>query len=160
MSQQHVAEPTMEQANAQGKKMTFTYVSYIGTTPEELWEALTSSEFTRKYWGGTDLVTDWAIGSPIDLVRNGKKDSIGTVLEFDPPKRLSYTFRSEDKPVEEASTVLFELTPNGKAVKLVLTHTELDEKKFRSISMGWPGILSNLKSLLERGNALELAFWG
>jgi uncharacterized protein YndB with AHSA1/START domain len=73
-------------------KPEFIYVTYIETTPEKLWEALTSSEFSRQYWFGTELRTDWTIGSPLALVTHGTPTDVGEILEFDPPRRLSYTF--------------------------------------------------------------------
>jgi len=74
-------------------KPEFIYVTYIETTPEKLWEALTSSEFSRQYWFGTELRTDWTIGSPFALVMNGTPTDVGEILEFERPRRLSYTFR-------------------------------------------------------------------
>ena len=74
-------------------KPEFVYVTYIETTPEKLWQALTSSEFSRRYWFGTDVKSDWKVGSPFALVVNGTTTDVGEVLEADPPRRLSYTFQ-------------------------------------------------------------------
>ena len=72
-------------------KPEFVYVTYIRTTPERLWQALTSSEFSRRYWFGTELRSDWKVGSSFALVNDGKASDIGEILEADPPRRLSYT---------------------------------------------------------------------
>jgi uncharacterized protein YndB with AHSA1/START domain len=143
------------------RKPEFVYVTYIETTPEKLWQALTSSEFSRRYWFNTELKTDWKIGSPFALVMNGTARDIGEVLEFDPPRRLSYTFQHvlDDELRKEGPTkVVFVLEPYGKLVKLTLTHEGFAEgsKLLDGISKGWPAILASLKSLLETGHALTI----
>jgi len=74
-------------------KPEFVYVTYIETTPEKLWQALTSSEFSKRYWFNTELQSDFKVGSPFALVTNGTPTDDGEILEADPPRRLSYTFR-------------------------------------------------------------------
>jgi uncharacterized protein YndB with AHSA1/START domain len=142
-------------------KPEFVYVTYIETTPEKLWEALTSSEFSKRYWFGTELQSDWKVGSPLALVMNGTATDTGEILEADRPRRLSYTFHhvtSEAARRERPSKVVFNLEPYGKLVKLTLTHEgfEAGSKLLDGISKGWPAILSSLKSLLESGTALEI----
>jgi uncharacterized protein YndB with AHSA1/START domain len=139
----------------------FVYVTYIETTPEKLWEALTSSDFSRRYWFGTELRTDWKIGSPFALVMNGTTTDVGEILEADPPRRLSYSFRhvlDDDMRIEKPTKVVFTIEPHGKLVKLTLTHEGFAEgsKLLDGISKGWPAILSSLKSLLESGTALAI----
>ena len=143
------------------RKPEFVYVTYIETTPEKLWEALTSSEFSRRYWFGTELKTDWKVGSPFALVMDGTTTDVGEVLEFDRPRRLSYTFQhvtSEAAKKERPSRVIFVLEPYGKLTKLTLTHEDFDAGSviLDGISKGWPAILSSLKSLLESGTALAI----
>jgi uncharacterized protein YndB with AHSA1/START domain len=141
-------------------KPEFVYVTYIRTTPEKLWQALTSSEFSRRYWFGTDLQSGWTIGSPFALVTGGKTTDVGKILEADPPRRLSYTFEhilNDDMRQEGASKVVFVLEPYGDLVKLTLTHEGFTNiRLLAGISSGWPAILSNLKSLLETGDALAI----
>jgi uncharacterized protein YndB with AHSA1/START domain len=142
-------------------KPEFIYVTYIETTPEKLWEALTSSEFSKRYWFGTELRSDWKVGSPLALVMNGTATDTGEILEADRPRRLSYTFHhvtSEAARRERPSKVVFNLEPHGKLVKLTLTHEgfEAGSVILDGISKGWPAILSSLKSLLESGTALEI----
>ena len=76
-------------------KPQFVYVSYIETTPEKLWEALTSSEFTRQYWFGAEVRSDWKVGSPFALLLDGEITDSGEILEADPPRRLSYSFKHQ-----------------------------------------------------------------
>ncbi|QPF86042.1 SRPBCC family protein [Bradyrhizobium genosp. L] len=148
-------------------KPEFVYVTYIETTPEKLWEALTSSEFTRQYWFDTELRSDWKVGAPIALVMSGKTTDTGEILEADRPRRLAYTFRHEldDEMREEGATkVGFTTEPFGKIVKLTVTHEgfRVGSKLLDGISRGWPAILSGLKSLLETGKvaAIPLAALG
>jgi uncharacterized protein YndB with AHSA1/START domain len=142
-------------------KPEFVYVTYIETTAEKLWEALTSSEFSKRYWFNTELKTDWKIGSPFALVMNGTTTDVGEVLELDRPRRLSYTFRhvlDDEMRNERPTKVVFNLEPHGKLVKLTLTHEGFAEgsKLLDGISKGWPAIMSSLKSLLERDTALAI----
>jgi uncharacterized protein YndB with AHSA1/START domain len=139
-------------------KPEFVYVTYIKTTAEKLWHALTSGDFTERYWFGHRVASDWKVGSPYLFAAQGKPSVEGTVLLSDPPKRLAYTWVpcSADARRERTSRVTFDLEPRGAAVKLTVTHDNLDEggKTLRDISGGWPMVIASLKSLLETGHAL------
>jgi uncharacterized protein YndB with AHSA1/START domain len=140
-------------------KPEFVYVTYIETTPEKLWEALTTSEFSKRYWWDTSVVSDWKVGSPFSLVLNGKTTDVGEILEADPPRLLSYTFRhilNEASRNERPSRVTFVIEPHGRLVKLTLTHQDFADNSviLDGISKGWPAILSSLKSMLETGQPL------
>jgi len=143
------------------RKPEFIYVTYIETTPEKLWEALTDSRFTRQYWFDTEVRSDWKVGSPFALVMGGKTTDTGEILEADRPRRLSYTFKHElheDMRQEGATKVVFTIEPFGKLVKLTVTHEGFGapSKLLDGISKGWPAILSGLKSLLETGKTLAI----
>ena len=143
------------------RKPEFIYVTYIETTPEKLWEALTNSEFSRRYWWGTEVKSDWKVGSPFALVMNGTTTDVGEVLEVDRPRRLSYTFHhvlSEAARKERPTKVVFNLEPHGALVKLTLRHEDFEQGSviLDGISKGWPAILSSLKSMLESGTALAI----
>lgn len=142
----------------------FVYVTFIRTTPERLWQALTSAEFTKQYWFGMHQDTDWKPGSMWRLVfADGRVADAGEIVEADPPKRLVLKWRNEWKPelkAEGFSFCTYTLEPANGAVKLTITHTidRADSKLIEAVSGGWPKILSNLKSLLETGKlALETA---
>jgi uncharacterized protein YndB with AHSA1/START domain len=142
-------------------KPEFIYVTYIETTPEKLWEALTDSRFTRQYWFDTEVRSDWKAGSPFALVMGGKVTDTGEILEADRPRRLSYTFRHElDEAMrkEGATKVVFTIAPHGNLVKLTVTHEGFgpDSKLLDGISKGWPAILSSLKTLLETGKVFAI----
>ncbi|WP_308202783.1 SRPBCC family protein [Crossiella sp. SN42] len=141
--------------------LDFIYVTYIRTTPEQLWTALTNGEFTEQYYG-VHLVSDWQPGSLIHWRNDdGTLGTSGeTVLAADPPYLLSYTFKvGADYPdlhAEDASRVTFTLERDGETVKLTLTHDRFDPRGQvrESVSHGWPAILSGLKTLLETGERL------
>ena len=145
-------------------KPVFVYVTYIASTPDKVFKALTSHETTSKFWFGNAATSDWKVGSPIEFHREGKLIVEGKVLENDPPRRLSYTFRSMHEPHngrERPSRVAFDLEQQRGQVKLTVTHDDFDtdSKVFASISNGWPLVLSNLKSLLETGTPPLFAPW-
>lgn len=143
-------------------KPEFVYVTYIKTTPEKLWDALTSPEMTRLYWFGAHLESDWKPGSPWKIVfPDGRIADSGELLECDPPKRIVIKWRNEWSPelkAEGYSRCTMDIEQTDGAVKLTVMHTiDRPESKFiEAVSGGWPKILSNLKSLLETGKiALE-----
>jgi uncharacterized protein YndB with AHSA1/START domain len=139
---------------------TFVYVTYIRTSPERLWSALTQPEFTRQYWFGMDLDSEWKTGAAWKLkFADGRIADHGTVLEIAPPRRLVIQWHHELRPelkAEGPALCTFELEPTGEIVKLTVTHTSAkpDSKLIVAVSGGWPKILSNLKSLLETGQPI------
>lgn len=144
----------------------FAYVTYIRTTPEKLWAALTRPEFTRQYWFGVTLKTDWKAGSPWQMVfPDGTVSDSGAVVEADPPRRLVLRWQHQLDPAMKAegpTLCTFELEPKGGSVRLSVVHeTERDDARvIVSVSGGWPQILAGLKSLLETGEALDLGDLG
>ena len=159
-------EDTME-------KPSFVYTTYIRTTPEQLWQALTDPVFTRRYWGAT-FESDWRVGSTYRWHQNGATiaDPDQVVLESDPFRRLSYSWHTFTPEWAEAtgfddefrakaaseprSKVTFELEPIGETVKLTVVHDGFKPGStvLENISKGWPHILSDLKTLLETGETL------
>ena len=141
-------------------RSTFVYVTFIRTTPEKLWSALTEPEFQRQYWFGVHCESEWTAGSPWKMVHSdGRITDAGEIVESDRPRRLVIRWRHEDRPelkAEGDSRCTMELEPTGGAVKLTVTHTIEREpsKLIGAVSGGWPKILSNLKSLLETGSTI------
>lgn len=151
----------------------FVYTSYIKTTPERLWRALTDPVFTKQYWG-SEFTSDWKPGSTMAWEQLGVKleDSEQVVLESDPYRRLSYTWHtftpefaksvgldddvSAKLQAESRSKVTFDLEPVGDTVKLTVVHDGFDEGStaLEMVKGGWPSILSSLKTLLETGEPL------
>lgn len=138
----------------------FVYVTYIATSPERLWKALIDAEITAKYWQHIN-VSDWQPGSKWEHRRADKEGGlqlVGRVIESSPPRRLVLTWAS---PVDEAreerhTRVTFEIEPLGSVVRLTVTHDRLEpsSEMLKSITAGWPKVLSSLKSLLEVGRPL------
>lgn len=152
---------------AEGEPMTepptYVYVTYIESSPERVWDALTSADLTAQYWGHSN-VSDWRVGSAWEHRRidgSGIADVVGTVLESMPPRRLVVTF---DAPggasPARPSKVTFDIEPYHEIVRLTVTHEDLpDTDALEAISAGWPAVCANLKSLLETGHVLPQAPW-
>ena len=138
-------------------KPSFVYVTYIRTTPEKVWQALTDPATMKKYWFGAFAETDWKPGSPWTLkFDDGRVADAGEILESEPPKRLVIRWRNEWKPeikAEGRSRCTVTIEPLQGIAQLTIRHElEGEGTKFiEAVSGGWPRILSNLKSLLETG---------
>jgi uncharacterized protein YndB with AHSA1/START domain len=155
---------------------TFVYVTYIRTTPEKLWQALTTREFLAQYWSGGPARVEPQPGSPVKWEIGGEVRDLGqVVLESEPYRRLSYSWHNYQKEYakmfgwtdeqfaelvkEKRSKVTFDLEPAGSAVKLTVIHDDFvpGSEMLKGVSQGWPQILSSLKSLLETGQPLTWA---
>jgi uncharacterized protein YndB with AHSA1/START domain len=140
---------------------SFIYVTYIESTPEKVWQALTDPAFTRRYWVNHRNASDWQVGSSWrheDFDDANLVDIAGHVVESAPPHRLVLTWSNPDdvdKP-DKVSRVIFDIEPYGDAVRLTVTHAELepDSAMLSGVSRGWPLVLSSLKTLLETGEPL------
>jgi uncharacterized protein YndB with AHSA1/START domain len=142
-------------------RSTFVYVTYIRTTPEKLWSALTDdTQFMKQYWFGTHCESQWIAGSSWKHVYgDGQILDAGEIVEAQPPRRLVIRWQNQNKPelkAEGNSHCTMELEPSGTAVKLSITHTiEREPSKFiAAVSGGWPKVISNLKSLLETSSTV------
>lgn len=151
----------------------FVYRTYINTTPEKLWQALTDPAFTRRYWGVT-FESDWRAGSEMSWEQFGVKitDPEQVVVESEPYRRLAYTWHTMTPEfaeatglgeeyrlkaaAEERSRVTFEIEPVGSTVRLTVIHDGFRPGStiLSSVREGWPALLSSLKTLLETGEAL------
>ena len=137
----------------------FTYVTYIRCVPERLSTALTSAEVARQYWHGLIPTADCKKGGAWNLtLPDGRVADTGEFLEFEPPKRLVIRWQNQWVPElkeEGVSLCTMEVEPAASAaVKLTVTHgmDRPASKLIAAVSIGWPHILSNLKSLLETGS--------
>jgi uncharacterized protein YndB with AHSA1/START domain len=140
-------------------RSTFHYVTYIRTTPERLWSALTDDvEFMKQYWFGVRCESQWTAGSAWKMVsRDGGITDAGEIVEAERPRRLVIRWKHQKNPdltAEGDSLCTMELEPTGPAVRLSITHVIEREpsKLIEAVSGGWPKIVSNLKSLLETGS--------
>jgi uncharacterized protein YndB with AHSA1/START domain len=145
-------------------KPTFVYVTYIATTIEQLWNAITSEAFTEQYLGEGELQSDWQVGSVIEQVNSeGESEYKGEVVRSDlsdismrshPPHELSYTYQFFDHT--QPSRVRFLLEPTGTQVKLTVIHDRLETRSYLSLSPRWEMSLLLLKQLLELEPAIAL----
>ncbi|MGW9415930.1 SRPBCC family protein [Arthrobacter cupressi] len=163
----------MHAAAPAGQGPVFVYATYIRTTPEQLWQALTDPAFTERYWG-VALRSDWQQGSTITWEVAGVTiaDPEQVVLAVEEPRRLEFTWHTitpefgaavggaEDEvaamAAEGRSRVRFEIEPLDGMVKLTVTHSGFDEGStiLAGVTDGWPGVLASLKTLLETGEPL------
>jgi DNA-binding transcriptional ArsR family regulator/uncharacterized protein YndB with AHSA1/START domain len=163
----------MAQMSTAEQATQFVYMTYIKTTPERLWQAITDPAFTRLYWG-VALISDWRVGSTItwDVAGITIADPEQVVLVADPPRRLAFTWHtvtpefvaavggSEEElaamAAEKRSTVTFDLEPAGETVRLTVTHAGFEPGSaiLAGLTDGWPGVVASLKTLLETGQPL------
>lgn len=161
--------------NASPTETRFVYTTYIKTTPQKLWQALTDPAFTKRYWG-VAFETDWAEGSTMTWHEAGVRiaDPEQVVLEAEPGRRLSYTWHTylpewaqahgiDDTTfarlaAERRSKVTFEIEPLEHMVKLTVIHDDFEpgSATLEGVSTGWPAIVANLKTLLETGESLPI----
>ncbi|HEY2745929.1 MAG TPA: SRPBCC family protein [Polyangia bacterium] len=143
---------------------SFVHVSYIASTIDKVFAALTDGKFTQEYWGGEIIESDWKKGSPVQLTRrkSGKKSVHGVVLECDPPSLLVMSWNHvkpgeapAPAPATKVTFVLKQVTPGN--VRLEVKHEahEPGSEVPEGVREGWPAVLSSLKSYLETGEALE-----
>lgn len=146
--------------SSQPSQPTFVYTTYINSTPEKVWEAITDPELSGQYWGHAN-VSDWQQGSRWEHQRldgSGIADVVGTVVEADPPRKLVTTWAEPSGGQE--STVTFLIQPYQDIVRLTVTHADLaDPTEYAQASGGWAAVLSNLKSFLETGSPLPTEPW-
>lgn len=154
----------------------FVYTTYIKTTPERLWQALTDPAFTSRYWGGLAIDSEWKAGSPMTWHQKGVT-IIGpeqVVLEAEPGRRLSYTWHTftpewarsnsyaDEKfrkwAAEPRSKVSFEIEPQGELVRLTVVHDGFEPGSgvLSAVTNGWPAVIASLKTLLETGEPLPV----
>lgn len=143
-------------------KPNLVYVSYIASTPEKVWQALTDPDLTAQYWSHRN-VSGWAKGDSWEhrRITDGGSDGGGIIEEIDPPRRLAHTWAApgdEDNPAKH-SRVIYQIEPVGDVVRLTLTNENVPDEWYEGSSKGWPMVLASLKSFLETGRPMT-HLWG
>jgi uncharacterized protein YndB with AHSA1/START domain len=142
-----------------GRGTMTVFEIYIKTTPERLWEAITSEEMRARYSFGVGTVSDWTEGSEYKSGVPGVIEiASGENLEVDPPRRLVQSFNalwSEGVKRYGTTRVTWEIVPVGSSCQLRVTHDQLSDDASSELFGGWPMILSGLKTLLETGEDLD-----
>ena len=142
------------------KNSSCIFITYIKTTPDELWKYLTMSERIKKYWFGYDNQADWKTGSPWKQISPDSKLAVtGEIIERKQPLRIVLGWRDELRPenaAEGISRCEIDIVPVKDATKLTVKHSiETGDSKFIAlVANAWPMVLSNLKSLLETGDVV------
>jgi len=173
LEQKPMNAPATTDQTTTNQATEFVYTTYIKTTPEQLWQAITDPAFTGRYWG-VALTSDWQVGSHVTWEYKGVTmvDPSQVVLVADVNRRLAYTWHaitpefgaligSSAEEVaalaaERRSSVTFEIEPAGELVKLTVTHGGFEPGStiLPGVSEGWPTIIASLKTLLETGEPL------
>jgi uncharacterized protein YndB with AHSA1/START domain len=139
------------------------YVTYIAATPEQIWQALTASEITRKYFWERSVELEPKLGGSFVLrLPDGRINVQGKVITYDPPRKLWLTWHVEwpeaFRKLPEC-LVSYEIAQAGEAARLTMTESHSWDVPGAILGggrMGWPAILSSLKSLLETGKPLVI----
>ncbi|MDD7973871.1 SRPBCC family protein [Roseinatronobacter alkalisoli] len=145
------------------KSASFVYVTFIRTTPEKVFDAITRPEISRHYWGHENVSDDWQPGSEWQNIKANETrtvELVGKVIESAPPKRLVISWANESQKYDpdQYSRVTYDIEQQGDMVKLTVLHDELQPGSgmLKGISEGWPLVLSSMKSFLETGQGLDL----
>jgi uncharacterized protein YndB with AHSA1/START domain len=141
---------------------SFVYVTYIASTPEKVFEAITKPEIARRYWGHENI-SDWKPGASWEHVRANDERTVqlvGKVVEISAPVRLVITWANASQASDPASysKVTFDIAEYEGMVRLTVTHDDLEAGSgmAANISRGWPIVLSSMKSFLENGRSLDV----
>jgi uncharacterized protein YndB with AHSA1/START domain len=144
------------------EKTSFLYVTYIHSTPDKVFEAITKPDLARRYWGHEN-VSDWQPGSRWEHIRANDQrtvELVGKVVEVTPPKRLvmTWTNASQEADPDSYSRVTFDIEEYEDMVRLTVTHDDLiaGGGMAKGVTKGWPLVLSSLKSFLETGRGLDV----
>ncbi|WP_458759985.1 SRPBCC family protein [Afipia sp. TerB] len=144
-------------------KPTIVYVTYVASTPEKVWQALTSAEFSKQYFSAFGVEIEPKVGGRFKVrAPDGSEHITGEVIAWDPPRKLTVTWDVNWPGLVEAlgsTLVTYDIEPAGDVVRLTLTQAndrEISDDILSGGRSGWPAILSSLKSLLETGTALTI----
>ncbi len=144
------------------ERTSFVYVTYIRSTRDKVFDAITRPELARRYWGHEN-VSDWQQGSKWQHIRANDErtvELVGEVVEIAPPSRLVITWAnaSQEADREAYSRVTFDIEEYDDMVRLTVSHDDLiaGSGMEKGVSKGWPVVLSSLKSFIETGTGLDV----
>jgi uncharacterized protein YndB with AHSA1/START domain/DNA-binding transcriptional ArsR family regulator len=161
------AEPIVAQLSALKSRLEVpmpapkhVYEVYIRTTPERLWQAISSPEDTRRYYFRSDVESDWQTGSKLAYARDGNVEIDCTILAVEPNRKLVHSFSARWNPEvasDPPTRVTWEIEQMGEVCRLRVVHDEFtaETQTFHETETGWAQILSGLKTLVETGEPLR-----
>ncbi len=138
--------------------LTLEFSISIAAPADKVWAALTTPELVKQYFFGTQLVTDWKVGSPVYFRGEWEGtpyEDKGMVLEFDPPKHLAYNYLSswsglEDVP-ENYANITYSVRESGGATFVTITQDNLENEEKRAHSeQNWQMVMQAMKEMLEQ----------
>ncbi len=145
-----------------GTTTSFAYTTYVLSTPQKVFEAITKADIARRYWGHEN-VSDWKPGSKWEHIRANDErtvELVGQVIEVSPPSRLVISWANASQASDPASysRVTFEIEEYESMARLIVTHDGLKAGSGmeNGIKKGWPIVLSSLKSFLETGRSIDV----
>jgi uncharacterized protein YndB with AHSA1/START domain/DNA-binding transcriptional ArsR family regulator len=150
-----------KETNMNDLNLKQVFVTYIKSSKEKVWQALTSAELTPQYYYNSVIQSDLKVGSKIEYII--KEESgiekiavAGELLEIEPFNKLCHSFRFPNSN-DPLSRVTFTLEEQDNMVKLTVLHDQFENENdtFKSVSEGWPLILSGLKTYLETGKTMH-----
>lgn len=133
-----------------------SYQAIINAPVSKVWDALTKPEIVKRYFFGSNLITDWKPGNSIYFTGEyeGRPYSDkGIVLEYKPNRSLSYSYLSNwsglaDKP-ENYLIVSYDVKEAGNGTELTITQTNYDEEKAKHAEQNWKSVIDALKGIVE-----------
>lgn len=143
--------------------VSFAYETYVRTTPDQVWRAITDGEVTRQYFFGSPVESTWRVGAPVAFLTPDGAGHVaeGTVLEVEPPRRLVYESRllyDAELAKDRAIRLTWEIEPLGEVCRVRIIHDRFEGEtaSYHAIVNGVPALMASIKSLLETGQPLPL----
>ena len=134
-------------------KTTITFKAPIA----KVWYGLTDPATVKESFFGTDLKSDWQVGSPITFSgewEGHKYEDGGIILDIDEPKLLKYTYWSsmsgtENKP-ENYNNITYELSESNGVTTLIITQEGVKNQEAADHSeQNWKSVFDGLKKIIE-----------
>ena len=135
---------------------------FIRAEASTIWQAITTSVQTQEYFGDCTVESDWEPGAEVRYrLPSGEVVVSGTILALEPERLLRMTWREHEPAMvdDPPSRVSWEIEPISEGICcLTVTHDDFarETETYRSVSAGWPPVLSGLKTLLETGERLGI----
>lgn len=139
------------------KELAVKQSAWLNASPEAVWNVLTDPGQIKKYFYGTDTISDWKVGSSIEFSGEWEGQEYvdkGIILELIPERKLVYNYWSsvggtQDIP-ENYGLITYLLTPqnNGTLLEISQQGFENEEKRDHSVE-GWKNVIESMKQIIQ-----------